>query len=72
MELYKLVAIHFNLYSDVAALWEREAQGHIKNLLLVSEIMNDNPNASDPMEFIYLLKAPDTDSLLDKVLPIGV
>ncbi|KAH1007968.1 hypothetical protein HUJ04_005131 [Dendroctonus ponderosae] len=68
MELYKLVAIHFNLYSDVAALWEREAQGHIKNLLLVSEIMNDNPNAADPMEFIYLIKAPDTDFLLNKAM----
>lgn len=67
-ELYKLVALHFALFSEVALLWEREAQSVIKNLIEISKLEMEN-NKLDPKEemFVLLSNSDGTKICLNRV-----
>lgn len=68
-KLYELVAIHFNLYSEVAIVWEREAKGFIKNLLAIAVAeMQNSRTSTDPIDLIVLTKSEGTKLLLHKVI----
>ncbi|XP_050294548.1 spatacsin [Anthonomus grandis grandis] len=70
-KLYELVAIHFNLYSEVAMVWEREAQGYLKNLyaIAVAEMQNRRPSMWDNTgEMVVLTKNDDTKMFLHKAM----
>lgn len=68
-KLYELVAVHFNLYSETATIWEREAQGCIKNLLAIAlaEMQNAKSNQGQSFEFLLLTKCHGTHLLLQNV-----
>lgn len=67
-ELYKLVALHFALFSEVALLWEREAQSVIKNLIEISKLEMEN-NKMDPKSepFVLLTHSDGTKICLNRV-----
>lgn len=58
-ELYKLVALHFALFSEVAMLWEREAQSVIKNLIEISKLEMENNKLDPKTEPFVLLSNSD-------------
>ncbi|CAG9762324.1 unnamed protein product [Ceutorhynchus assimilis] len=66
-KLYELVAIHFNMYSDVAMVWEREAQKFLKYLLdlAVAEMQNSGVHM-ESLEAEVLTKSDGTIMLLNK------
>lgn len=68
-KLYELVAVHFNLYSETATIWEREAQGCIKNLLAIAlaEMQNAKSNQGQSFELLLLTKSHGTHLLLQNV-----
>lgn len=68
-KLYELVAVHFNLYSETATIWEREAQGCIKNLLAIAlaEMQNAKSNQGQSFDFLLLTKSHGTHLLLQNV-----
>ncbi|KAJ8979349.1 hypothetical protein NQ317_016078 [Molorchus minor] len=53
-ELFKIVALHFTLFSEVALLWEREAQSVIRNLIAISKLEMQN-NMIIPENHGYVL-----------------
>ncbi|XP_066259564.1 spatacsin isoform X2 [Euwallacea similis] len=69
-QLYEWVAIHFSMYSKVASLWEREANGCIKKLLAIAlaEMQNTKPNSNEPIEFLVLTKSDGTHMLLHQAM----
>lgn len=64
-ELYRMVALHFNLFSEVASIWEAEAESLIKNLVYLSEMDTEcNKCAS---VYSYIIDNEDTKIQLQKV-----
>lgn len=67
-ELYKLVAIHFALFSEVAQIWEREAQSIIRNIIEISKMeMQNNKLSQDTELFVLFTNTESTRMLLNKV-----
>ncbi|KAL1512744.1 hypothetical protein ABEB36_002284 [Hypothenemus hampei] len=66
IKLYELVAIHFNLYSEIASLWEREAKQIVKNLVEITEIELNIKNSSE--EMLTLTRSEGTHNLLNHAL----
>jgi spatacsin len=68
-DLYKIVALHFTLFSEVAMLWEKEAQNVIKNLVTISKLEMQN-NKMNPEEepFILFQNTDSTKKFLRKAL----
>lgn len=70
-ELYKIVALHFTLFSEVAVLWEREAQSVIKNLIAISRLeMQNNKLNPETEPFVLFSNADGTKICLKKVSEI--
>ncbi|XP_072396296.1 spatacsin [Diabrotica undecimpunctata] len=68
-ELYKIVALHFTLFSEVALLWEREAHSIIKNLIAVAKLeMQNNRLNPDAEPFILLSNTDGTKICLNKAI----
>ncbi|CAH0552154.1 unnamed protein product [Brassicogethes aeneus] len=68
-ELYKIVALHFTLFSEVAHLWEREAQSVIKNLIEISKMEMQNSKLNPELEaFILLSNTESTKICLNKAI----
>lgn len=53
-ELYRIVALHFTLFSEVAHLWELEADGVIRNLITISKLEMEN-NGLDPDTELFVM-----------------
>nr|CAI5834396.1 unnamed protein product [Callosobruchus analis] len=68
-DLYKIVALHFTLFSEVALLWEREAQSVIKNLIAISKLeMQNNKLNPDIEPYILLTNTDGTKICLNKAM----
>nr|XP_023027706.1 spatacsin [Leptinotarsa decemlineata] len=68
-ELYKIVGLHFTLFSEVALLWEREAQSVIRNLIDISRFeMQNNRINPDAEPFILFSNTDGTRICLNKAL----
>ncbi|KAG5898667.1 hypothetical protein JTB14_005426 [Gonioctena quinquepunctata] len=68
-ELYKIVGLHFTLFSEVAWLWEREAQSVIKNLIAISRLeMQNNKMNPDVEPYILFSNADGTGICLNKAI----
>ncbi|KAJ8927655.1 hypothetical protein NQ314_019857 [Rhamnusium bicolor] len=68
-ELYKIVALHFTLFSEVALLWEREAQSVIRNLIAISKLeMQNNRLNPDTQPFVLFTNTDGTRICLNKVI----
>lgn len=63
-ELYKMVALHFALFSEVALLWERESQHLIKTLIEVSKVEMQNNKLNPESELFILIKCDDSSKLI--------
>lgn len=63
-ELYKMVALHFALFSEVALLWERESQHLIKTLVEVSKVEMQNNKLNPESEPFILIKCDDSSKLI--------
>lgn len=67
-ELYRMVALHFTLFSEVANLWELEADGIVKNLIIISKLEMENNSMNPAQESFVLFTATDgTKICLHKV-----
>lgn len=68
-ELYRMVALHFALFSEVAQLWEKEADNYIKTLIEVSKLeMQNNKFNPDIEPFVLLQCNESTKITLNKVI----
>ncbi|CAH1169832.1 unnamed protein product [Phaedon cochleariae] len=68
-ELYKIVALHFTLFSEVALLWEREAQGAIRNLIEISRLeMQNNKMNPDSEPYVLFTNTDGTKICLNKAI----
>ncbi|KAK9871905.1 hypothetical protein WA026_015154 [Henosepilachna vigintioctopunctata] len=68
-DLYKMVALHFALFSEVGLLWERDAHTVIKNLIEISkmEMQNDELNP-DTEPYIIFTNTDGTRLCLSKAM----
>lgn len=67
-ELYRIVALHFTLFSEVAHLWELEAEGVIKNLITISKLEMENNSLNPVTEpFVLFSETDGTKICLHKV-----
>lgn len=67
-DLYKIVALHFALFSEVAILWEREAQSIIRNLIAISKLEMQNYRMNPETEpYIIFTNTDGTKLCLNKV-----
>ncbi|XP_044265423.1 spatacsin-like isoform X2 [Tribolium madens] len=68
-DLYKIVALHFTLFSEVAILWEREAQNNVKNLISISKLeMQNNKLNIDEEPFLLFENTQGTKICLNKAM----
>ncbi|CAG9858094.1 unnamed protein product [Phyllotreta striolata] len=68
-ELYKMVALHFALFSEVALLWEREARSVVKNLIAISMLeMQNNKLDPDAEPFVLFTNSEGTKMCLNKAI----
>ncbi|KAJ8963130.1 hypothetical protein NQ318_018595 [Aromia moschata] len=68
-ELYKIVALHFALFSEVALLWEREAQSIIRNLIAISKLeMQNNRLNLDTEPYVIFTNTDGTRRCLDRAV----
>ncbi|XP_022921323.2 spatacsin [Onthophagus taurus] len=70
VELYKIVALHFFLFSEIADLWENESQILIKRLIQIAkiDIINNKPDNTNPENLIYFSNCEDTKNILKKII----
>lgn len=67
-DLYKIVALHFTLFSEVAVLWEKEAENVIKNLISIAKLeMQNNKTNPDEQPFVLFQNTDGTLISLKKV-----
>lgn len=62
-ELYRIVALHFTLFSEVAHLWELEADAVIRNLITISKLEMENNSLNPSLEPFILFTATDGTKL---------
>ncbi|EFA05905.1 spatacsin [Tribolium castaneum] len=68
-DLYKIVALHFTLFSEVAILWEREAQNNVKNLISISKLeMQNNKLNVEEEPFLLFQNNEGTKICLNKAM----
>ncbi|KAJ8924490.1 hypothetical protein NQ315_007287 [Exocentrus adspersus] len=68
-DLYKIVALHFALFSEVALLWEREALAVIKNLIAISKLeMQNNRLNADTQPYVLFTNTDGTRLCLNKAI----
>ncbi|XP_060523228.1 spatacsin [Cylas formicarius] len=60
-ELFKMVALHFTLYSEVADLWEQESEILIQNLIAIAKLDMEN-NRLNPETEPYILFPNDSST----------
>lgn len=69
VELHEMVALYFNLYSEVATLWEKQAQKIMENLAAVARVeMQQNNIDPDTSEFLYLMGTDENKILAQKAM----
>lgn len=67
-ELYRMVALHFALFSEVAVLWEKEADNYIKTLIEVAKLEMQNNKFNPEIEPFILFQSDESTRLtLNKV-----
>lgn len=67
-DLYKMVALHFAMFSEVALLWENDAIGVIKNLIGISKLeMQNNKINPDTEPYVLFTNTEGTRLCLSKV-----
>lgn len=67
-ELYRIVALHFILFSEVAQLWEKEAQNIVRNLIAISKLEMQNKEIDvDTQPFVLFTNTDGTNVCLKKV-----
>lgn len=67
-ELFRIVALHFTLFSEVAHLWELEADGVIRNLITISKLEMENNGLNPNTElFVFFSGTDGTKICLHKV-----
>lgn len=67
-ELYRIVALHFKLFSEVAELWENEALEMISNLIEIAKLEVQNQGRSVDMDFILFTNNESTRLCLNKAM----
>lgn len=69
-ELYRMVALHFTLFSEIALLWEQEAASIMRNLIAISKLeMQNNGLDVDTEPFVLFMNTDGTKVCLNKVRP---
>lgn len=67
-ELYRIVALHFTLFSEVAHLWELEAESVVRNLITISKLEMENNGLNPALEpFVLFSGTEGTKICLHKV-----
>lgn len=67
-ELYRMVALHFTLFSEIALLWEQEAGSVVRNLIAISKLeMQNNGLDAESEPFILFTNTDGTKICLNKV-----
>ncbi|KAL3286719.1 hypothetical protein HHI36_001214 [Cryptolaemus montrouzieri] len=68
-DLYKMVALHFALFSEVALLWERDAKSVMKNLIGISKLeMQNNKINPDTEPYVIFTNTDGTRLCLSKAM----
>ncbi|KAF5297886.1 hypothetical protein FQA39_LY11871 [Lamprigera yunnana] len=68
-ELYRMVALHFTLFSEIAQLWELEAKSIIRNLIAISKLeMQNNGLNTDAEPFVLLTHTDGTKICINKAM----
>ncbi|XP_045475609.1 spatacsin [Harmonia axyridis] len=68
-DLYKMVALHFAMFSEVALLWENDAIGVIKNLIGISKLeMQNNKINPDTEPYVLFTNTEGTRLCLSKAM----
>ncbi|KAF2884766.1 hypothetical protein ILUMI_21411 [Ignelater luminosus] len=66
-ELYRMVALHFTLFSEIAQLWEEEARSIVRNLIAISKLeMQNNGLNVDTEPYVLLTNTDGTKICLNK------
>lgn len=67
-ELYRMVALHFTLFSEIAQLWEEEARSIVRNLIAISKLeMQNNGLNVEGEPYVLLTNTDGTKICLNKV-----
>lgn len=67
-DLFKMVALHFAMFSEVALLWENDASNVIKKLINISKLeMQNNKINPDTEPYVSLTNTEGTKFCLSKV-----
>ncbi|KAF5270792.1 hypothetical protein FQR65_LT05411 [Abscondita terminalis] len=68
-ELYRMVALHFTLFSEIAQLWEEEARSIIRNLIAISKLeMQNNELNIETEPFVLLTNTDGTKICINKAM----
>ncbi|KAK4884275.1 hypothetical protein RN001_000546 [Aquatica leii] len=68
-ELYRIVALHFTLFSEIAQLWEEEARSIVRNLIAISKLeMQNNGLNIDTEPFVLLTNTDGTKICINKAM----
>lgn len=68
VELYKIVALHFFLFSEIAELWEQEAIKYTRRIIALAKLEMQNCRLNPETEpFVLLVNTEDNKKMLRKV-----
>ncbi|KAB0803687.1 hypothetical protein PPYR_00657 [Photinus pyralis] len=68
-ELYRMVALHFTLFSEIAQLWQEEARSITRNLIAISKLeMQNNGINIEAVPFVLLTNTDGTKICLNKAM----
>lgn len=68
VELYKIVALHFFLFSEIAELWEQEAVRYIHRIIALAKLEMQNYRLNPDTEpYVLLVNTEDNKKMLRKV-----
>ncbi|KAK5649024.1 hypothetical protein RI129_003916 [Pyrocoelia pectoralis] len=68
-ELYRMVALHFTLFSEIAQLWQEEARSITRNLIAISKLeMQNNGINIEAVPYVLLTNTDGTKICLNKAM----
>ncbi|GJQ78510.1 hypothetical protein Trydic_g11624 [Trypoxylus dichotomus] len=69
VELYKIVALHFFLFSEIAELWEQEAVKYTRRIIALAKLEMQNLRLnSDAEPYVLLVNTEDNKKILRKIM----
>ncbi|KAI4467375.1 hypothetical protein MML48_2g00007702 [Holotrichia oblita] len=69
VDLYKIVALHFFLFSEIAELWEQEAIKYTRRIIALAKLEMQNCRLNPDTEpFVLLVNTEDNKKLLRKIM----